>query len=320
MPTVGASSTGSDPVILATAGYDHTIRFWQAHSGICHRTLQHPDSQVNCLQITPDRQLLAAAGYQHIRMYDLNTNNPNPVVNYDGVSKNVTAVGFHEDGKWMFTGGEDSSARIWDLRSRNLQCQRIFQVSAPVNCVCLHPNQGELFVGDQSGAIHIWDLKTDHNEQLIPEPDSSIQHISIDPDATLLSAINNKGNCYIWTLSRTKNERLSQLHPKTKIPAHKKYGLKCKFSPDCTLLATTSADQTVKIWRTADFSLKTTLTDSTQRWVWDCAFSGDSHYLVTASSDNKARLWSVDQGEIKREYSGHQKAVTALAFHDGLSA
>ena len=32
------------PVILATAGYDHTIRFWQAHSGICHRTIQHPDS------------------------------------------------------------------------------------------------------------------------------------------------------------------------------------------------------------------------------------------------------------------------------------
>ena len=38
------------------------------------------------------------------------------VVNYDGVSKNVTAVGFHEDGKWMYTGGEDCSARIWDLR------------------------------------------------------------------------------------------------------------------------------------------------------------------------------------------------------------
>ena len=32
------------------------------------------------------------------------------------MSKNVTAVGFHEDGKWMFTGGEDCSARIWDLR------------------------------------------------------------------------------------------------------------------------------------------------------------------------------------------------------------
>lgn len=55
-------------------------------------------------------------GYQHIRMYDLNSNNPNPVINYDGVSKNITSVGFHEDGRWMYTGGEDCMARIWDLR------------------------------------------------------------------------------------------------------------------------------------------------------------------------------------------------------------
>lgn len=57
-----------------------------------------------------------SAGYQHIRMYDLNSNNPNPVINYDGVSKNITSVGFHEDGRWMYTGGEDCMARIWDLR------------------------------------------------------------------------------------------------------------------------------------------------------------------------------------------------------------
>lgn len=100
-------------------------------------------------------------------MYELNSKNPNPVMNYEMVFKNVTSVGFQEDGKWMYTGGEDCSARIWDLRSRNLQCQRIFQVSAPVNCVRLHPNQSELVVGDQSGVIHLWDLKTDHNEQLV---------------------------------------------------------------------------------------------------------------------------------------------------------
>ena len=31
------------PFIL---GYDHTIKFWAAHSGVCTRTHQHPDSQV----------------------------------------------------------------------------------------------------------------------------------------------------------------------------------------------------------------------------------------------------------------------------------
>ena len=56
------------------------------------------------------------SGYQHIRMYDLNSSNTNPTVNYDGITKNVTAVGFGESGKFMYTGGEDCSARIWDLR------------------------------------------------------------------------------------------------------------------------------------------------------------------------------------------------------------
>ena len=31
-------------VILATASYDHSIRFWEAKSGRCYRTIQYPDS------------------------------------------------------------------------------------------------------------------------------------------------------------------------------------------------------------------------------------------------------------------------------------
>lgn len=31
-------------VILATASYDHTIKFWEAKSGRCYRTIQYPES------------------------------------------------------------------------------------------------------------------------------------------------------------------------------------------------------------------------------------------------------------------------------------
>jgi G protein beta subunit-like protein len=34
-----------DP-ILATAGYDHTIKIWAPYSGTTIKTLQHSDSQV----------------------------------------------------------------------------------------------------------------------------------------------------------------------------------------------------------------------------------------------------------------------------------
>ena len=35
-----AGPVATDDVILATAGYDHTIKFWAAHTGVCTRTLQ----------------------------------------------------------------------------------------------------------------------------------------------------------------------------------------------------------------------------------------------------------------------------------------
>ncbi len=43
------------------------FRFWEATSGICYRTLQYADSQVNKLEITADKTLIAAAGNPHIR-------------------------------------------------------------------------------------------------------------------------------------------------------------------------------------------------------------------------------------------------------------
>jgi G protein beta subunit-like protein len=93
------------------------------------------------------------------------------------------------------------------------------------------------------------------------------------------------------------------------------------------LLATASADHTVKLWNVKDFSLAKTLSGH-QRWVWDCAFSADSAYLVTgllvslhspsllASSDQVARLWDLSQGETIRTYNSHNKAITCVALND----
>ncbi|NXF95545.1 LST8 protein, partial [Eubucco bourcierii] len=312
-------TVGSDPVILATAGYDHTVRFWQAHSGICTRTVQHQDSV--SLTAWPGG-CLDREGRKRPKGDERSLRRPRRV---GGKPGGTTPSSSRRGGGAGHMCSILTPSSLFPHRSRNLQCQRIFQVNAPINCVCLHPNQAELIVGDQSGAIHIWDLKTDHNEQLIPEPEVSVNSVHIDPDASYMAAVNSSGNCYVWNLTGGIGEEVTQLIPKTKIPAHNRYALQCKFSPDSTLLATCSADQTCKIWRTSNFSLMTELSiksnnpgETSRGWMWDCAFSGDSQYIVTASSDNLARLWCVETGEIKREYSGHQKAVVCLAFNDSV--
>lgn len=51
----------------------------------------------------------------------------------------------------MYTGSEDGTVKIWDLRARG--CQRDYESRAPVNTVVLHPNQAELVSGDRDGVV-----------------------------------------------------------------------------------------------------------------------------------------------------------------------
>eukprot|EP00936_MAST-01D_sp_MAST-1D-sp1_P000791 g791.t1 len=304
-------------VILATAGYDHTIRFWEAPTGMCYRTVQYTDSQINRLEITPDKAFLAACGNSHVRLYEINTNNPQPVTSYDGHTSNVTAVGFQKDGKWMFTGSEDGTIKVWDLRASG--CQRNYDSGVAINDVVLHPNQAELVSGDQNGGVRTWDLRANSCiSELVPDGEgiTAVRSVSVAADASCVVAANNKGTCFVW---RPKSSK--EYVPIRKFQAHDTYVLRCRLSPDVSCLATAAADKTVKLWNVQDFTSKQPLKPAKQlvdhtRWVWDCVFSADSSYLVTGSSDHTARLWSIGDGEPIRHYTGHHKAVVCVALND----
>lgn len=316
-------------VILCTAGYDHTIRFWEALSGICSRTIQHPDSQVNRLCISPDKRFLAAAGHHTVKLYDIKSTNPNPLLTFEGHTGNITGVAFHCEGKWMVTSSEDGTVKIWETRSGTVQ--RSYSHGCPVNDVVIHPNQGEIIGCDRGGSVRIWDLAENNcSHQLIPEEDVSVSSVTVASDGSTLCAGNNLGNVFVWHLVQYREK--TQLMPITHFKAHGQYITRVLLSPDVKHLATCSADHTAKIWEVKDldkmvpvpgqdppqpqpFTLESTLTGH-QRWVWDCAFSADSAYLVTACSDHYARLWELHSEQIIRQYNGHHRGAVCVALND----
>ncbi|KAL2872156.1 WD40 repeat domain-containing protein [Aspergillus lucknowensis] len=232
-------------VILCTAGYDHTIRFWEALSGICSRTIQHPDSQVNRLCITPDKRYLAAGGHNNVKLYDIKSTNPNPVMTFEGHTNNITGVAFHCEGKWMVTSSEDGTVKVWDTRTGSLQ--RNYAHKVPVNDVVIHPNQGELISGDRAGIVRVWDLgESVCTHQLIPEDDVGVHSVSVASDGSLLCAGNKKGNVYIWRMIQ--DAEVTQIVPICTFQAHKDYLTRVLLSPDVKHLATCSADHTAKVW------------------------------------------------------------------------
>lgn len=98
-------------VVFAASCVSHSSAICVVHHLIpacvrsrARRTLQYADSQVNKLEITAEKQYIAAAGNSQIRLFDVNSNDPQPVSSFDGHVGNVTAVGFQKDSKWMFSG------------------------------------------------------------------------------------------------------------------------------------------------------------------------------------------------------------------------
>jgi G protein beta subunit-like protein len=123
--------------------------------------------------------------------------NPNPVLSFDGHTSNVTGIAFHIDTKWMATSSEDHTVKIWDLRSPNVQ--RDYHHESAVNDVVIHPNQGEVISCDQAGSVRIWDLAENVvAHTLIPEEDVPVRSVTVANDGSMLICGNNK----VYTMAK----------------------------------------------------------------------------------------------------------------------
>jgi WD40 repeat protein len=102
------------------------------------------------------------------------------------------------------------------------------------------------------------------------------------------------------------------------------------YSPDGTLVASASQDNTVKIWRADDGVLVRTLHAPVLSLsvvaVNAVAFTPDGTVLATASgsdsyppndADQAVRLWRVSDGALLRTFLGHQGNVKSIAFAPG---
>ena len=184
-----------------TAGYDHTIKFWDVTSGLPTTSISYPESHINKLAITNDRKYLGVAAYNIVKVYEISLSPnvpPSSEVLFEGHQGNITALGFQKDNKWFFTASEDGTLKIFDFKATGYM-RNFDNGGVMVNCAVLNPNQGEIIFGDHQGRVQIWDLIENVAKELYVDSDETpFRSIAITRSAKKLVAGNNIGTCFLW--------------------------------------------------------------------------------------------------------------------------
>ncbi|KAK8789664.1 hypothetical protein WA171_001755 [Blastocystis sp. BT1] len=268
-------------VLLASAGYDTTIRFWDISGGHTKRTLKYEDNPelkvkmpVNSITFSPDGTLLAACSVKSFKLYETESERQSPKFsNPEAHKASVNKIGFNREGKWIYTAGDDRCCKLWDIRTN--VCTNSVESRGGINGCMLHPNQKEIVMADECGYVRVWDIVAGRfRVEMCPDDNVPLHAMTISHDGETLVACSKKGNVYVWKYSD------SYIQPQFMFHAHDDFILACSISPNNKILATASADRSIKLWDAESFELSSKLIGH-EKYVWDCCFSCDSKNLVS---------------------------------------
>jgi hypothetical protein len=239
----------ADGKLLALAGY-REVRLLDASTKQQVAVLTGHAGGVRAIAFSRDGRLLAAAGglparSGEVRIWDVAERKLLHTIH--GHSDCIYGVAFSPDGKTIATASYDKLVKLWDVATEKEVRTYRDHIDA-VYAVAFTPDGQRLISGAADRTVKIWNVATGERLYTLSEPQDGINTIAIDPSGKFLAAGGLDKSIRVWSLGETSGTLLhSQI-------AHEDAILRLAWSPDGSELLSSSADRTVKLFRSADLS------------------------------------------------------------------
>ncbi len=155
-----------DGKMLATGGHDRKILFWNLRDRQVENTLSLDDTAAHSMVLSQDGKILITGSYRKIKVWEISStqnqkNFPDtqPIYTLMGHSHIVNSLAMSADAKFLISGSQDQTIRVWNLATGELiHILKGHQDS--VNAVVLSPDEQIIASASADKTIKLWHLQS----------------------------------------------------------------------------------------------------------------------------------------------------------------
>jgi hypothetical protein len=296
------------------AGGYHELTVWDAASGKLEKRIATRAERAYAMVFLPDGKLAVAGGRPgqegDVRIYNINAGKPRMVggvPSIDGVNDKtvflkelvqsddaILALALSPDGKKLASAGTDRLLRVWDLPSGKLE-HTIENHADWVFGLTFAADGKHLVTGSRDKTAKVWDLSAKESVVTFPDHQNTVYAVAMTGDGKLGISAGEDNQVRQWQATDEKK----QVGKQTKVlGSHAKAVFRMAHHADAKnpLLATCSADGTVKLWNPVAGTALKTLGGHTD-WVYAVAISPDGQLVAGGAWNGEVRVWKVADGK-----------------------